>query len=80
MFGIARDITERHRDAMELRRQAQVLARRNEELERFNRATVDRELAMIALKRQVNALSRELGRAPPFALDFIDAPDARGPT
>ncbi len=45
-----------------------------EELQRFNRAAVDRELAMIELKRQVNALSRELGREPPFALDFADPP------
>lgn len=50
------------------------------ELERFNRVAVDRELVTIGLKRQVNvnALSRELGRAPPFALDFVDAPDATG--
>jgi len=44
------------------------LLRRNEELERFNRATVGRELDMIELKRQVNALSSQLGRAPPFDL------------
>lgn len=50
-----------------------------DELERFNRVAVDRELAMIGLKRQVNALSRELGRAPPFALDFADAPGAGEP-
>ena len=47
------------------------------ELGRFNRATVDREMAMIGLKRQVNALSHELGRAPQFNLDFADAPDRR---
>ncbi|WP_296805273.1 PAS domain S-box protein [Thiocapsa sp.] len=42
----------------------QALRVRNEQLERFNRAMVDRELAMIALKRQVDRLSRELGREP----------------
>ena len=64
-----------------LRKSAEAaLLKRNEELERFNRAAVDRELAMIDLKRQVNALSRELGRTPPFALDFADAPTAKGPT
>ena len=47
-----------------------------EELTRFNRAMVGREMAMIELKQQVNALSRELGRAPPFALDFTDVPDS----
>ena len=65
MFGISRDITERHLATA-------LLTERNAELERFNRATVDRELAMIELKRQVNALSSELGRAPPFALDFAE--------
>jgi hypothetical protein len=35
---------------------------------------------MIELKRQVNALSSELGRAPPFALDFADAPPTQGLT
>ena len=49
------------------------------ELDRFNRATLDRELAMIELKRQVNALPVELRRAPPFALDFGDAPDEGAP-
>jgi PAS domain S-box-containing protein len=73
MFGISRDITERQQATL-------ALMQRNQELERFNHATVDRELAMIELKRQVNALSGELGRAPPFALDFADAPDAGGPT
>jgi len=64
-----------------LRKSAEAaLLQRNEELERFNRAAVDRELDMIDLKRQVNALSRELGRTPPFALDFADAPTAKGPT
>ncbi|MBL0168050.1 MAG: PAS domain S-box protein [Propionivibrio sp.] len=53
-----------------------------EELTRLNRAMVGREMAMIELKRQVNALSRELGRAEPFNLDFAAAPgaDATMPT
>jgi len=33
---------------------------------------------MIDLKRQVNALARELGRAEPFKLAFADAPPAPG--
>jgi len=44
------------------------------ELERFNRVAVDREIVMIGLKRRVNALSHELERTPPFALDFADVP------
>lgn len=71
-FGISRDITERKREEEALARQARELAERNHELERFNEVMVGRELDMIALKQQVNALSRELGRAPPFPLVFLD--------
>lgn len=46
---------------------------RNEELERFNRAMVDRELDMLAMKVRINDLSRELGREAPYALAFLDA-------
>jgi PAS domain S-box-containing protein len=58
---------------IQVRRQTELeLHRRNEELERFDSATVGREMAMIKLKQQVNALSAELGRTPPFPLDFIE--------
>ena len=67
LFGISRDITERHRHAQELAAQSEALRQRNDELERFNRAVIGRELDMIALKRLVNELSRLLGRAPPYA-------------
>lgn len=65
VFGISRDITERARadDA---------LLRSNEELQRFNAAMVGRELEMVELKRQVNALARELGREPPWNLSRIE--------
>ncbi len=46
------------------------LARTNDELERFNRLAIGREERMIELKRQVNALAAELGRAAPHPLDF----------
>lgn len=59
--AIARDITERRCSEVELQA-------RNAELERFNRVAVGREIDMLELKRQVNALSRELGRDPPFRL------------
>jgi PAS domain S-box-containing protein len=62
-FGVSRDVTDAVRAAEELRQ-------RNEELERFNRASVGRELDMIELKRDVNRLSRELGRREPHALQF----------
>lgn len=74
LFGFSRDITAR-KDAEEaLYRQAEELRQRNEELERFNRATVGRELDMIALKQQVDALSRQLGQEPPYPLAFLDVP------
>lgn len=66
MFGISRDITERAQAE-------EVLRRNNEELERFNAAMVGRELAMVELKAQVNALARELGRAPPYDPAGADA-------
>lgn len=67
------DVTESRRVADELRSQADELASRNAELERFNAAMVGRELDMVELKRQINALSRELGRAPPHDLANLDA-------
>lgn len=76
MFGISRDITERHQAAAMLQQHAEAMSQRAAELERFNRATVDREIAMIGLKRQVNALSVELGRAPPFDLGAVNAAEA----
>lgn len=64
--GSNRDITERKAAESELRR-------RNEELARFNRAMIGRELDMLALKQQINALSTELGRERPFPLAFLNA-------
>lgn len=61
---LSRDITQRKAAEEELRRN-------NEELQRFNHATVGRELDMVELKKQVNALARELGRAAPYPLDFL---------
>ena len=67
-----RDITARKAAEDTLRRQ-------NAELDRFNRAAVGRELDMIELKRRVNALSRELGRDPPYPLGFLEADDDGSP-
>ncbi|MGB0720955.1 MAG: PAS domain-containing protein [Gammaproteobacteria bacterium] len=64
VFAFLRDISDREAQRLELER-------RIDELERFNRASVGRELDMIELKKQVNALSGELGREPPFSLDFL---------
>ena len=70
--GIAEDITERRIDQDTLRRNAEELAERYAELARFNRAAVDRELDMIALKREINALAAQRQLPPPHALGFAD--------
>jgi PAS domain S-box-containing protein len=67
IFGISRDITERLRAETALRGTI-------EELERFNRLAVGRELDMVRLKQQVNALSLQLGLPPPYGLNFAEAP------
>lgn len=67
---LSRDITDRHQAEAAMRRQAEELKARNDELERFNRATVGRELDMIEMKKNINALSRELGREAPYPLAF----------
>lgn len=66
VIGFLIDITARKNAEDQLMRQAEELRKRNDELERFNRAMVGREIAMIELKRQVNSLSRELGRPAPY--------------
>lgn len=48
------------------------LKQRNEELERFNLAAIGRELRMIELKRQVNALTQARGQPPPYDLAFTE--------
>ena len=66
----AQDITERQEAEEEIQRNLAELQAKNEELDRFNRVAVDRELRMIELKREINALLVELGRAEKFKLDF----------
>ena len=58
----ARDITERKRMEEEIGRRAEELRATNEELTRFNEAMVGRELRMIELKQEVNALCAQLGQ------------------
>lgn len=64
MLGTHTDITVRKDAEAELQRS-------NEELQRFNQAMVGREIGMIELKQQVNALCGELGRAPVYPLHFL---------
>ena len=52
----------------EAQRQTQQIEEKTRELEMFHDVAVGREEAMIELKKQVNALSRELGRAEPYTV------------
>ncbi|MDR3435689.1 ATP-binding protein [Telmatospirillum sp.] len=73
MVGTITDISIAKAAEDALRCQTEELAERNAELERFNRATVGRELDMIALKQQINDLSRQLGREPPYPLPCVNS-------
>ena len=59
--GFAEDITDYKLQELELKR-------RTDEVEVFNQSSVSRELRMIELKAQINALSAELGRPAPYDL------------
>lgn len=74
VIAVSIDITASKAAEEAMRRQADKLKAYADELERFNRATVGRELDMIALKREVNALAALLGRAPPYP----SVPDTEG--
>jgi len=72
-FGISRDITERRQAGEALAEQARTLRSAMDDLERFNRVLVDREIAMVGLKRRVNAYAARLGEQPPFLGEAVDA-------
>ena len=59
-----RDITENKRAEEALRQQTEELRAKNDELGRFMRTTIDRELRMVELKREVDALCEKLGQPP----------------
>jgi hypothetical protein len=60
------------RDITELCRRSEKLLERNAELMRFNRATVGRELRMIELKQEANALCRQTGEPPRYRIPRED--------
>ncbi len=64
LHGSIRDISARKQAEEELRA-------RNDELERFNQASIGREMDMIALKQLINELSQQLQQPAPFQLDFL---------
>ena len=69
-LGMYADITERKRAEAEIQRHADELRVANEELSRFNRVAVGRELRMIELKKEINALYAAAGQPPRYRTDF----------
>jgi len=43
----------------------------NAELNRFNSVSVERELRMIKLKKEINELCEQYGQPPRYPLDFV---------
>ncbi|MBW2742727.1 MAG: PAS domain S-box protein [Deltaproteobacteria bacterium] len=60
-IGLIRDISKRKAAEEELKKKA-------EELEAFNKLAVDRELKMIELKKEINALFEKLGKEPGYKI------------
>jgi PAS domain S-box-containing protein len=75
----ARLFDEAHKELAERKRIEEQLRNNTQELARFNRVAVDRELRMIELKKEVNALCERLGQPARYPLSFeaeADAADA----
>ena len=66
VIGFALDITERKRAEEEIQRHLEELLAANAELTRFNEAMVGRELRMIELKKEIDALCAQLGQPPRY--------------
>jgi len=66
VVSTVQDVTNIHEGNDALWRRTEQLRERNDELLRFNRATVDRELRMVELKDEVNALLARLHEPPRY--------------
>jgi PAS domain S-box-containing protein len=66
------DISDRLEADKVLRRQAEELRIQYEALEKFNLVMVGREMDMIRMKQQINALSVQLGQEMPYDLSFVE--------
>jgi len=69
IIGIGTDISKRKQDE-------EIIRKHIKELTQFNRVAVQRELRMIELKQEVNALCAEAGQPPRYALQFLEENDA----
>jgi two-component system, chemotaxis family, CheB/CheR fusion protein len=61
-------------DISERQRAAAALLAQNEQLQRFNQATIGRELRMIELKAEINTLLTRLGEPPRYTIESNQAP------
>ena len=66
------DVTAKRQSQEAVRRYVEELRASNEELVRFNAAMVDRELRMVELKKEVNALCARLSEPRRYPLDFAE--------
>lgn len=65
LVGIHTDITERKQEEMRLNSLVK-------DLQQFKETTIDRENKMIELKKEINKLSKELGKPEPYDLSFLN--------
>lgn len=65
---IAYDISARKKAEEDLKKAYEDLADKNKELERFQNLTVDREMRMIKLKEEINALLERLGEPKKYEI------------
>jgi PAS domain S-box-containing protein len=65
VIGFSLDITER-------KQAEEALRATNDELTRFNNAMIGRELRMIELKQEINALCAQLAQPPRYVAEFAD--------
>ncbi len=66
IYAVGNDITDRQQAEEMLRQQANELRASNEDLRRFNAIAIGRELRMVELKQEVNALCEQLAQAPRY--------------
>jgi len=57
-----------HQDISERKRAESELKKKNKELELFNRLAVGREIKMIELKKEINALLLQLGKGSKYEI------------